>query len=368
MSLAKATSKRVAHPDQPRHRIRRRAIHPDFSVPIHRHEAERRIDRIADDGGVKAVALDDGLPVAHRRSPQGIDTDLHAGGADRLHVDDIGKVSDIGRDVIMAMHVRRLARALIGDALDAGKAVLEIAVRGALDGRRDVGIRRTAIGRVILEAAVFRRVVRRRDHDAIGKAICSALVMAEDRPRDHRRRRVAALGVDHHLDPVRREHLERARQRRFRQRMGVDADEQRAGKIVVAAMLANRLADRENMRLVKGIVERRAAMPRGAERHPLRRHLRIGLTGKIGRHQPRNIRQHRRGGGLAGERIDLGGHFVSSRIRRDDPARQCKEMLRAGTRDHRHPPSRHGERSDAIHARGKQNGLLRRFAPRNDGW
>ena len=43
----------VAHPDQPRHRIGRRAVHPDLAVPIDRHEAKRRIDRVVHDGRVE---------------------------------------------------------------------------------------------------------------------------------------------------------------------------------------------------------------------------------------------------------------------------------------------------------------------------
>src|SRR5664279_1733373 len=77
-------------------------------------------------------------------------------------------------------------------------------------------------------------------------------------------------------------------------------------------MIAQRLADRQNMSLVEGVVEGGAAMPRGAERHPLRRHRWIRLSGKIGRHQPRDIGQFRRVGDLAGERIYFGGHKDSS--------------------------------------------------------
>ena len=77
-----------------------------------------------------------------------------------------------------------------------------------------------------------------------------------------------------------------------------------------APVIAQRLADRQDMRLVEGVVERGAAMPRGAERHPLRRNRRVGLAREIGRHQPRDVRQHRRIDDLAGERIDFGGHWV----------------------------------------------------------
>jgi len=71
------------------------------------------------------------------------------------------------------------------------------------------------------------------------------------------------------------------------------------------SVIAQRLADRQNMRLVEGVVERRAAMARGAERHPLRGNCRIGLAREIGRHQPRNIGEHGRRDRFAGQRMDV---------------------------------------------------------------
>ena len=83
-----------------------------------------------------------------------------------------------------------------------------------------------------------------------------------------------------------------------------------SGPVMPAALpvIAERLADRQDMRLVEGVVERRAAMPRGAERDPLGWNRRIRLPGEIGRHQPRNVGQHRRGCRLAGQRMKFGGH------------------------------------------------------------
>ena len=174
-----------------------------------------------------------------------------------------------------------------------------------------------------------------RDHDAVGQAALAALVVAQDGVRDHRRRRIAVVLVDHHLDAVGGEHLERARQRRLGQRMGVDADEQRPVDAGLVPMVADRLADRQDMRLVEGVIERRAAMPGSAERHPLRRHRRIGPAGEIGRHQLRDVRQHRLRGGLACRRIDLSGHGISSMpfmlaidsAAKPDPPRHCRSVL-----------------------------------------
>ena len=112
----------------------------------------------------------------HARAAQRIDPDSDAGAADRFHVEDIAEVGDIGPDIIMAVNVDDLAGAVIGDAFDAAKVVFEIAVGGALDSRGDVGIRRPAIGRIVFETAVFRRIMRRRDHDAVGQAVSRPLL------------------------------------------------------------------------------------------------------------------------------------------------------------------------------------------------
>ena len=55
---------------------------------------------------------------------------------------------------------------------------------------------------------------------------------------DHRRRRIAVMRVDHHLDAVGREHFERARQRRLGQRVGIDADEHRPVDAAALAVIA----------------------------------------------------------------------------------------------------------------------------------
>ena len=67
------------------------------------------------------------------------------------------------------------------------------------------------------------------------------------------------------VDLVGREDLERARKRRLGQRMGVDAENSGPIDARSAPLLADRLADGQDVRLVEGVVEGRAAMPRGAE-------------------------------------------------------------------------------------------------------
>ena len=92
---------------------------------------------------------------------------------------------------------------------------------------------------------------------------------------------MAGVGVyssprrDHHLDAVGGQHFERAGERRRRQRVRVEADEQRAVDALLPAVLADRLGDGEHVALVEAHVERAAAMAGSAEGHPLRRDCRI---------------------------------------------------------------------------------------------
>ena len=177
--------------------------------------------------------------------------------------------------------------------------------------------------RIVFVAAILGRIVRRRDDDAIGKSAGPALVVAQDRMRDHRRRRVAAALVDHDVDAVGGKHFHRARQRRLGERMGIDADEQRTGQSRFAAVIADRLRRRQDMIFVEGVFQRRPAVTRGSEGHALGGIGRIRFRCEISRYQPRHVDE---GGGIdrfAGSGI--GGSHMTSRngwfrriIRRSD--------------------------------------------------
>ncbi len=149
-------------------------------------------------------------------------------------------------------------------------------VRARLDGPRDLGVRRPSVRRVVLEAAVLGRIVRRRGDDAVRHTLDATAVVHEDRMRDHGRRHVAVVSLDHRLDAVGGQHLERRALGRTGYRVGVLAEEQRSGDALPAAMLADRLRDREDVRLGERAAERRAAMTARAEAHAL------GRVGHVG--------------------------------------------------------------------------------------
>ncbi len=173
-----------------------------------------------------------------------------------------------------------------------------------------MGIGRPAVRGVVLEATVLRRVVRRRDHDPVGEPAAPAAVVPEHGVRHDRGRREAVPGIDHDVDPIGSQDLERGREGRLRERVRIEPDEQGAVDPRVLALEADRLGDCEDVVLVEGGIERGAAMPGGPEHDPLRGHGRIRLSLVVSIDEARDVDEDRRGSGLSGERADL-GHVAS---------------------------------------------------------
>src|SRR6266540_1910447 len=103
---------------------------------------------------------------------------------------------------------------------------------------------RSATRRVVLEAAIFRRIVRGRDNDAVRETCRSPEVKGEDGVGDRRRRRIAAIAIDHGLYAICCEHLEGSCERWLGQRVRVFSDVQGAVDALAAAVIADRLRDR----------------------------------------------------------------------------------------------------------------------------
>ena len=168
-SLPHAISKSSLELHQPRHRVRAGAIHADFAVVIDRHERELRIELRIDDGDVQAVAIGDRLPVREGRSAERIHADLQTGGANGIHIDDVAEVVDIGRDEILFVSRDGLCSGSAGYAFDAAIAGAQQFIGAVLNPARDVGIGRASFRRIVFEAAIFGRIVRRRDDDSVGE-------------------------------------------------------------------------------------------------------------------------------------------------------------------------------------------------------
>ena len=210
--------------DQAGHRVGAGAIHADLAVVVQRHEGKGRIDPRIHHLDIQAVFLGDRLPVRHRRAAERIDADLQAGLADRFHVDHGAEIGHVVSDEILLHDRRRRQRLRVGHAPDAAVAILHQRIGALLDPAGGIGVGRAAVRRVVFDAAVARRIVRRRDDDAIGARRLRVAVMDQDGARNDRRRRVAVIALQPRLDAVGGQHFQRAALRRLRQGMRVLAE------------------------------------------------------------------------------------------------------------------------------------------------
>jgi hypothetical protein len=126
--------------------------------------------------------------------------------------------------------------------------------------------------------------------------------------------------LQHQLDPVGRQHLDRTPHRRLGKGVSIGTEEERPVDPLDRAVLGDRLGDREDVRLVERAQQRAAAVAGGAERDPLPRGLRVGAFGVVGGDQTRHIDQQLSGRRLTGERVDghgllLGGGRAAGRSR-----------------------------------------------------
>ena len=82
--------------------------------------------------------------------------------------------------------------------------------------------------RVVLEAAIARRIMRRRDHNAVGKTRFPAFVVREDRVRDRGRRSILVVLREHDFHAVCSQDLQSGCESRHGEGMRIHAEEQRA--------------------------------------------------------------------------------------------------------------------------------------------
>ncbi len=241
--------------DEPLHGMGRGGIHANLAIPIERHESKRRIDCIVHHGKVESITLRDPRPIMHAGAAERVDAHAYFGVPDDIHVQDVAEIVHIVFDVVVRVRGGRPPRRAIGCSLDAGRAGREQFIGAVLDPFGDVRICGTAVGRVVLEAAVVGRIVRGRDDDAVGQAGAAAAVVSENRMRDGGRWRVLVIRCDHDFDAIRGEYFERAGERRCRQCVGVEAHEQWSIDALRLAVLADGLAYAKHMRFVEAHLE-----------------------------------------------------------------------------------------------------------------
>ena len=164
--------------DQVGHRMGRRAIHADSAIPVERHRAESGVDFVIDHLDRHAITLRDSMPVGETCSTERIDADAQAGAGNGTHVDDRREVAHVSAQVIVRVRRRRVPRTLIREPWHARDAVREQLVGPILNRARHRGSGGAARRGVVLEPAIFRRIVRRRHDDAIGQQRRPAAIVA----------------------------------------------------------------------------------------------------------------------------------------------------------------------------------------------
>ena len=238
------------------------------------------------------MALGDSRPVMDAGAAEWIDPESQVRAANHIQVDHIAKIVDVSAEIIVRVRRRGAQSPLVGDSFHSFEVGFKQRIRLRLNPTGHGVVRRPSVRRVIFEAAVVRRIMRGRDDNPVGQSRFSPAIVSQNRVGNHRGRRVFVPFGQHHLDAVRREHFERGGTGRNRQRVRIDAEKQRTRDVLLGAILANRLGNREDVPFVESPLERRAAMPRGAERHALRWHSGIGHLRVVSGDEPRHIDQY----------------------------------------------------------------------------
>src|SRR5450759_5121997 len=114
------------------------------------------------------------------------------------------------------------------------------------------GVGRAAVRRVVLEAAVTGRVVRRGHDDAVGEMVAQAAVVDDDRAGQGGRRRVLVLSFGSYVDAVRCQNLDGRAPCRVGQRVRVLRDVQGTCGALRGPVLDDSLGRRRNVSVVAG--------------------------------------------------------------------------------------------------------------------
>ncbi len=289
--VAKSDVELVFKRNQAGHGERAGAVHPDLAVLVQGHEGEGRIDAIVDHFDIEIIGLGDDVPIGDAGAAQGIHANLDAGLLDGIQIQHVLQIIHIGGDIVVFDHERALERIGERHAFHAGQPRFQNGVGAVFHPLGDLPFRGTTVGRVVLEATVFRRVVRRGDHHAVGTRSRLAGIVAQNGVGDDRGRGKAETSLDAGLDTVGRQHFHRTGKGGFGESMGVHADKQRARDTGLLAVLHQRLGHRQDVGFGKGAVQGAATMAGGTKRHALFGAAHVRLVEVVGADQTRDVGQ-----------------------------------------------------------------------------
>ena len=241
-----------------------------------------------------------------------VNTNLDAGFGDGFHVDHGTQVVDVVADVVEVFHQWAGIGFFGHDPFDAIEVVFQnlIGTLGYPTG--DVGICRATFGGVVFDAAVFRWVVGRGDHNAIGQIIVVGIgVVGQNGVRNHRRWGVATAVLNAHANTVGNQYFHGGAKGGFRQCMGVFTQVQRAFDTCIGTVFGNGLTNSGNVVFVEGGFQGRTTVTRGAELDLLARVIQnFRLIAIVGCDQRRHVDQSVTWGGFTGIRVNCHVGFL----------------------------------------------------------
>ena len=237
---------------------------------------------------------------------------LEVGAANGIDVDDIAEVANVRKNKIFLSCGGRSNRFFERHAFDSGIFRAQQLVSTVLDPARHCRVGRAAVGRIVLETAVLRRVVRGRDDDAVGEVILTATVVNQNGSRDDRGRSYTVVLLNDRFDAIGREHFESRALRRPRNGVRILPHVERPVDGLPSPVLAKCLCDGQNVSFIERAVKRRSAVPTGPEAHQLVGVAHVGLVFEVLFFHARNVNQHLPGRRLARERRN---RFTSACLR-----------------------------------------------------
>lgn len=127
------------------------------------------------------MTLGNRRPVIDAGAAERIDAHTDPGAANGGEIHHVRQIIDVNIEEIVAMRTGCAQSALERDPGNASHTFLQQGVGAVFDPGGDIAVGRAPIGRVVFETAVFRRIMRRRDHDPIGGSMRMLAVVHQNR-------------------------------------------------------------------------------------------------------------------------------------------------------------------------------------------
>src|SRR5215468_1486071 len=172
------------------------------------HEGEGWVDGRIDDRDIQSVNRIDWLPVRPCGSAQRIYAELELGSTNGIDVDDVFEVKNVGQDEVFLVRCCGTNGLVERNALYIFIFRTKQIIRAILDPTRHIGVRRAAVGRVVLEPSILRWIVRGCNDDAVCEVFFTISVVNENGSRDDRSRGYTVIFLDDGLNAIRGQHFE----------------------------------------------------------------------------------------------------------------------------------------------------------------